>query len=317
MASAGNPSSDSNSTERGLRHRLSRISLTQGANDANAGRAALASRPRPRIQTVSPSDHTPSSHNTTSSPTADRSDDELLKRAKVFTDELYQPYKFAMSKYFYFDRYRGKVVLYLAARQKHAYVSRHTKNEAEIERVNLEVQDTIEDLERTHSEEKKEKGFGADGSSNDKSNADTEAFSENILKVLPICPIDKMIYVLSYLNKAIAALRKLCNTHKEEEISTLKEEYHQLLKDHRRLQQQQQSASQQAFNAATIKRTAYRFHSNVVELYQRAKHARHLEDEDYQLRIDRYHLTDKLYRQMQKTERLRRKLESPADAKTD
>ncbi|KAL5481144.1 hypothetical protein ACEPAI_10085 [Sanghuangporus weigelae] len=316
MASAGNPSPDSKRTERGLRHRLSRVSLTHGAkgsNDANSSRGDLPSRrPKLRIQPISPSDHAPSSH-TTPSPTADKPDDEFLERAKVFIDELYQPYKFAMSKYFYFDSHRGKVVLYLAARQKREYVSRHKKEKAEIKRVDLEVNQAIEDLQRAHRElvKQKEKGFDADGHSNDKPNADTEAFSENILKVLPICTIDKTVDVLSYLNKAVEALRNLFVTYNRTEILELRGEYEKL--DSKRLERRQQSASEQV-STATTKSTADPYHSNVVKLHQKAENMRRRENEKDKLRIHRYNLTAKLDRQMEKTDRLRRKLEASRNA---
>ncbi|KAL5522825.1 hypothetical protein ACEPAG_8843 [Sanghuangporus baumii] len=311
MTSTGNHSRDSKHKEHGLRHRLSRMSLTQGArgsNDAEAGRGALASRPKVRIQTVSPSNHTTSSH-ATSSPTADRSDDELLERARVFIDELYQPYKFAISKYFYFDTLREKVVLYLAARQKREYVSRHTKKEAEIERVDLEVKKAIKDLEREHREhvERKEVGFGADGHSNNKLNADTEAFSENTLKVLPECPINKVIDVLSYLSKAVEALDKLFVTYNRTGILELVREYEKL--DSERREQRQQSAGEQA-STATIKSlsTADSYRSNVVELYRKAEDMSRRENKDKDLRIHRYNLITELDRQMKKTKDLRKEL---------
>ncbi|KAL5481147.1 hypothetical protein ACEPAI_10088 [Sanghuangporus weigelae] len=287
MASAGNPSPDSKRTERGLRHRLSRISFTQsanGSNDANGG-----------------------------SPAADKLDDELLKTAKGFIDELYQQYIVIATKRRCFEHYREKVVLYLAARQKREYVSRHKKEKAEIKRASLELKDAVKDLQRAHREvvEQKDMGFGADGNSNDKPNADTEAFSENILKVLPICPIDKTIDVLSYLNKAVDALDKLYNTYNWGEAYKLRREYYQL--DSKRLELRQQSTSEQA-SAATTRRTAVLYHSDVVKLHRSAKDMKHQEDADYQSRIYRYNLTAKLDRQFEKTERLRRKLEAPADA---
>ncbi|KAL5481151.1 hypothetical protein ACEPAI_10092 [Sanghuangporus weigelae] len=313
MASAGHPSPNSKRTERGLRRRPSRVSFTQdakGPNDVDGGRQDLPSRRKVVVQTISPSDDAPSSH-TTSSPTADKPDDELLKKAKGFIDELYQQIIALDNKYSCFEYHREKMVFYLAVQQKHEYVSRHIKDlnrskgrgatqaedeaisrklqkaKAEIARVDLEVNQAIEDLQRAHRElvKQKEKGFGVGGIINDKPNVDIEAFSENILKILSICAIHKMIDVLSYLNKAVEALHKLCNTYNGEEISKLKEEYNQLLKDRKRLQQRQQSASEQA-STATTKSTANpdTYHSNVVKLYQRAENMRYQENANSQWR---------------------------------
>ncbi|KAL5522917.1 hypothetical protein ACEPAF_1184 [Sanghuangporus sanghuang] len=340
MASAGNPPPNSKRTERGVRRRPSRVNFTQenkGSNDANSGRGALPSRPKVAVQSISPSDHASNSH-TASSPVPEKPDDELLKRAKGVIDELYQQYITLDTKYRCFEYYREKVVFYLAEEQKHVYVSRHIKDlnrsrgrgatqaedeaitrrirkaKAEIQKVDLEV---IEDLRRAHHElvKQKEKGFGVAENSNDKANATAQAFSENILKVVSICPIDKTIDVLSYLNKAVGLLRSLRNTYNGEKVLMLEEEIEKLLKEHKRVQQQQQTANGQA-STATTKSTADpdTHHSNVVKLYQRAENMRHQENANSQLRIHRYNLTAKLDRQMEKTERLRRKLEAPADA---
>ncbi|KAL5481142.1 hypothetical protein ACEPAI_10083 [Sanghuangporus weigelae] len=301
MASTGNPSPNSKRTERAEQRRTSRVSFateTKGSNVVDGGRRALPSRPKVDIP---PSDHAPSSH-TTSGPVADKPDDEFLKRAKGFIDELYQQHIVLDTKHRCLEYYREKVVFYLGDEQK-CLDSRSKKGK--------QRSPSIDDLQRAHRElvKYKEKGFGADGNSNDKPNADIEAFSENILNVLPRSLIGGRIDVLSYLNKAVEALRKLCNTYNGKEISKLKEEYHQLLKDRKQLQQRQQSASEQA-STATTKSTANPdlYHSNVVKLYQRAENMRYQEDADSQLRKD---LTAKLDRQMEKTERLRRKLEAP------
>ncbi|KAL5522830.1 hypothetical protein ACEPAG_8848 [Sanghuangporus baumii] len=301
MASSGNNAPNSDGAKRGLRHRLSRISLTQGSkgsDDAKAASGTLASRPKIRIQPVSPSDHAPSSSATPSpTSTADIPDKELLERAKRFTDE----YTVLMKKRDCFQHYRGKVILYLAARQKREkYVSQNKKEDSEIKG---EVTNARKALQQAHLKlvEEKEKSFGTDRNSNDKRNTDTEAFSENILQVLKsrICPIDKAIEVLSYLNKAVETLDKLCNTYKMDVF--------QLRLDCERLEwQQQQSVSEHA-STTTTKMTADTYHSKCEELYRKSKD---MSRRDKSLQIDRYNLITELDRQMEKTKLLRRKLEA-------
>ncbi|KAL5498895.1 hypothetical protein ACEPAH_1413 [Sanghuangporus vaninii] len=345
MASAGNSSPDSRRTERALRRRSSRVSFTQDtkdSSDANGGKGTLPIRPKVAVTTISPSDYASASNSrTTSRPVSDEADDGLLERAKESIDELYQQYITLDTKYRCFEYHREKLVLYLAEQQKYDCVSRHIKDlnrsrdkaktqaedeaitrkirkaRAEIQKLNLEVNGTFEDLQRAHRElvKQKKKGFGAGGNINDKPNATTQAFSENILKVVSISPIDATIVVLSYLNKTVGKLRDLCNTYDGGKIFMLKGEY-ELLKQRKRLQQRQQTASGQA-STATTKSTADldTHHSNVAKLYEMAENMIHQENANSQLRIRRYNLTTKLDRQMEKTERLRKKLEASVDAR--